>query len=100
MLFSGMYGLVSLTDQGAVSWLVLGIVLLFVFLWYEQRCESPVLDIRIFWQNRTFTCSNIAAMINYGATFAVAFLLLLYLQYMRGFSAEGAGVILVAQPLV
>jgi hypothetical protein len=39
-------------------------------------------------------------MINYGATFAVAFLLLLYLQYMRGFSAEGAGVILVAQPLV
>lgn len=100
MLFSGMYGLVSLTDQSAVSWLVLGIVLLFVFLWYERRCESPVLDIRIFWQNRTFIYSNIAAMINYGATYAVAFLLALYLQYVRGFSAEGAGVILVAQPPV
>ncbi len=39
-------------------------------------------------------------MINYGATFAVAVLLSLYLQYIRGFSAETAGFILVAQPVV
>jgi MFS family permease len=39
-------------------------------------------------------------MINYGATFAVAFLLSLYLQYIKGFSAGTAGLILVAQPIV
>jgi MFS family permease len=39
-------------------------------------------------------------MINYGATFAVAVLLSLYLQYIQGFSAETAGFILVAQPVV
>jgi MFS family permease len=39
-------------------------------------------------------------MINYGATFAVAVLLSLYLQYIKGFSAETAGFILVAQPVV
>jgi MFS family permease len=39
-------------------------------------------------------------MINYGATYGVGFLLSLYLQYIRGFSAETAGLILVAQPLV
>jgi MFS family permease len=39
-------------------------------------------------------------MINYGATFAVAVLLSLYLQYIREFSAETAGFILVAQPVI
>jgi MFS family permease len=41
-----------------------------------------------------------AAMINYGATFAVAVLLSLYLQYIKGFSAETAGFILIGQPVV
>lgn len=100
MLFSSMFGLVSLPSPGAVPWLGAGIAGLIAFFWYERRCASPVLDVRIFWQNRTFTFSNIAAMINYGATYAVAFLLSLYLQYVRGFSAESAGLILVAQPLV
>jgi MFS family permease len=100
MLFSSIFGLVSLPDPGAVSWLVTGIAGFIAFIWYERRCAHPVLDVRIFWQNRTFTFSSIAAMINYGATYAVAFLLSLYLQYLRGLSAESAGLILVAQPLV
>jgi EmrB/QacA subfamily drug resistance transporter len=100
MLFSGIFGLVSLPDPVAFLYLATGFITLFVFLWYEQRCTSPVLDVGIFLQNRTFTFSNIAAMINYGATYAVAFLLSLYLQYVRGFSAEFAGLILVAQPVV
>lgn len=100
MLFSCIFGLVSLPDPGAISWLGVGITGLIAFIWYERRCAHPVLDVRIFWQNRTFTFSSIAAMINYGATYAVAFLLSLYLQYLRGLSAESAGLILVAQPLV
>jgi MFS family permease len=39
-------------------------------------------------------------MINYGATFGVAVLLSLYLQYIQGFSAASAGLILIAQPVV
>ena len=39
-------------------------------------------------------------MINYGATFGVGVLLSLYLQYIQGFSAETAGLILIAQPVV
>jgi len=39
-------------------------------------------------------------MINYGATFGVGVLLSLYLQYIRGFSADTAGLILVAQPVI
>ena len=40
------------------------------------------------------------ALINYGATFAVTFFLSLYLQYIKGFSPEQAGMILVVQPVV
>ena len=39
-------------------------------------------------------------MINYSATFAVTFLLSLYLQYIKGFTPQHAGFILVAQPVV
>jgi MFS family permease len=54
-----------------------------------------------FWRrNRPFAFSNLAALINYSATFAVTFLMSIYLQEVKGFSAERAGVILVAQPIV
>jgi MFS family permease len=41
-----------------------------------------------------------AALINYSATFAVTFLLSLYLQYVKGLSAQNAGLILIAQPIM
>jgi MFS family permease len=47
-----------------------------------------------------FAFSNLAALINYAATFAVAFVLSLYLQYILGYDSRYAGVILVCQPLV
>ncbi len=47
-----------------------------------------------------FLFSNLAALINYSATAAVAFLLSLYLQYLKGFGPEAAGLILIAQPAV
>ncbi|NLO78501.1 MAG: MFS transporter, partial [Methanomicrobiales archaeon] len=50
--------------------------------------------------NRGFTFSNIAALINYSSTYAVTFLLSLYLQYIRLLSPQAAGSILLAQPLL
>ena len=100
MLFSGIFGLLLLPDPQGLAWLSVSLCLSGVFVWWERRCASPLFDLRIFSNNRTFVFSNIAAMINYGATFAVAVLLSLYLQYIQGFSAETAGFILVAQPVV
>jgi len=100
MLFSGIFGMLLLPDPGALSWLFVAVCTAGIFVWWEQRCASPLFNLRIFSNNRTFVFSNIAAMINYGATFAVAVLLSLYLQYIKGFSAETAGFILVAQPVI
>ncbi len=73
-------------------------VVLFVLV--ELRQEFPVMDMNFWRRNRPFAFSNLAALINYSATFAVTFLMSIYLQEVKGFSAERAGVILVAQPIV
>jgi MFS family permease len=38
-------------------------------------------------------------LIHYAATFAITFLLSLYLQYIKGLSPQAAGILLVAQPV-
>jgi len=100
MLFCGIFGLLLLPDPVGAAWILVSVVAAVLFVWWQKQCRFPILDLGIFRANRTFTCSNIAAMINYGATYGVGFLLSLYLQYIRGFSAETAGLILVAQPIV
>jgi EmrB/QacA subfamily drug resistance transporter len=81
--------------------LVLVSVALFV-LWvlWERRARDPMLDLRLFMGNRVFLFSNLAALINYSSTFAVVFLLSLYLQYIKGMTASAAGGVLLIQPLV
>jgi EmrB/QacA subfamily drug resistance transporter len=71
-----------------------------LFVWQELRTKSPVLDMRLFRGNRTFAFSNLAALINYGATFAVGFLLSPYLQVVKGMSPWDAGLLLASQPIV
>jgi MFS family permease len=58
------------------------------------------LQVNLLKGNAVFTFSNLAALINYSATFAVTFLLSLYLQYTKGLGPRDAGLILISQPLV
>ena len=95
-----MYGMTLVPEPLAAVSLVAGGLLLGCFFWWESRSPSPVLDITIFRNNVPFTFSNLAALINYASTYAVAFLISLYLQYTRGFSPETAGLILIAQPII
>src|SRR3990172_5968818 len=95
-----MYGVPLLTAK-AGAWLVaMGLLGLVGFFRWEQRVKHPVLDVNLLKGNAVFTFSNLAALINYSATFAVTFLLSLYLQYTKGLGPRDAGLILVSQPLV
>ena len=80
--------------------LAVGLGGLVAFVLYEQHHDQPIIDIALFRHNRVFAFSSLAALINYAATFAVAFLLSLYLQNVRGFSPQAAGLVLVTQPLI
>ncbi len=79
---------------------IAGLILLVFFIVWEERVEHPILEVRLFRENVTFTLSNLAALLNYSATFAVTYLLSLYLQYIKALTPQQAGMILVAQPIV
>jgi EmrB/QacA subfamily drug resistance transporter len=71
------------------------VVGLALFFWWETRAADPILSVDLLLRNRVFASSNAAALINYSATFAMTFLMSLYLQYNRGLDAQEAGLILV-----
>ncbi len=80
--------------------IVAGLSLFLAFIFWESRIKHPVLEINLFRRNLTFALSNLAALLNYSATFAVGFLLSLYLQYIKSLTPQQAGFILIAQPVV
>jgi EmrB/QacA subfamily drug resistance transporter len=94
------YGLSELPSGGGALLILGGALGLFVLVRYETGTASPLFDVRLFKENRVFAFSNLAALINYSATFCVSFLLSLYLQYIKGLSPQKAGLILLSQPVV
>ncbi len=92
------YGFILLPAMSGVWLIVAGVMGFSAFVRWEMKARSPVLDMNLFRNNRAFTFSNLAALINYSATFAVSFLISLYLQYIKGFEPQSAGFILVAMP--
>jgi EmrB/QacA subfamily drug resistance transporter len=94
-----MLGFTLLPDPEGFILLLAGTALLVVFISRERRISYPLLDLRLWTENRAFAFSNLAAFINYSATFSVTFFLSLYLQFVRGFDPWTAGAILVVQPL-
>jgi MFS family permease len=84
---------------GLIS-ILLGAAGVILFLRWETAFPYPMLNLDLFRGNKLFAFSNLAGVISYAATYAVAFLLSLYLQSIRAMSAQTAGFILVSQPIV
>ncbi|MDF1573556.1 MAG: MFS transporter, partial [Bacteroidales bacterium] len=89
-------------DQGTWAWLLAfcGTAGLIFFLVLESHTDYPVLNVALLRSNRVFAFSNLAALLNYAATFGVTFFLSLYLQYVKGLSPRDAGMILMIQPII
>jgi EmrB/QacA subfamily drug resistance transporter len=94
----GIYLLNRIDFAGAL--IVAGLLGLAIFLKVMTKKHTPLLDVRFLLNNRAFTLSNIATLINYAASFGVIFLFTLYLQYVKGLSAQQAGFVLMVQPCV
>lgn len=99
-LLGVMYGFRLLPSVTGV-WVILGgALMLAAFVLRESRVAYPVLDVRLFRNNAVFALSNLSALINYAATFAVSFLLSLFLQYVKGLDPRSAGLIMLSQPVM
>jgi EmrB/QacA subfamily drug resistance transporter len=95
-----MYGFSTLPRLAGLTTTAAGLLGLIAFVRHESRSPSPLLDMNLFRHNTVFALSNLAALINYAATFAVGFLLSIYLQRIQGWSPQEAGLVLIAQPVV
>jgi Na+/melibiose symporter-like transporter len=94
-------GLSNLTTASSYILILLtGIVLVAIFIRYEYSIDFPLLPIKTFSKNTTFIFSNLATLINYSATFALGYLLSLYLQLVLGLDSTYSGLILLSQPII
>lgn len=77
-----------------------GLAGLVLFLIHESRTAQPMLPVREIIRNKIFFFSNVATLLNYAASFPVAFFFSIYLQVVLGMSPKTTGLILVVQPLI
>jgi EmrB/QacA subfamily drug resistance transporter len=81
-------------DASMVGFLVGGLVLIGAFVLIEQRVAEPMLPLSLF-RVPTMAASLLASMFQGLASFAVLFLVLMYLQGPRGLSPINASLLLV-----
>ena len=94
------YGISKLPSGLSIAFVVIGIVLMVIFVKWELKVQFPVFEVKLFKTNRIFAFSSLAALIHYSSTFGSTFLMSLYLQYIKGFSPQAAGMILIFQPVM
>ncbi|MDO4558217.1 MAG: MFS transporter [Planctomycetia bacterium] len=86
---------------GTIGWTLLALcpIVLVGFVLVEQRHPNPMLHVRELAGNRLFCFSSLASLICYSATYAVSYVLSLYLKEIRGCDPGTAGWVLLTQSL-
>lgn len=101
MILLTIYGLNAFSENFAALALVpIGVVIGILFVRRQLKVDSPVVDVRLFASNISYSLSNLAALLNYAATYAISYLLAIYLQVVAGYPSQTAGLILLAQPII
>ncbi len=88
----------ALIEQGRFGWsspvvlvpLVVGVVALVAFVWWERRAKQPMLPLSLF-RARNFAAGNLATLFIYAAFSLGPFAITIFLQEFGGFSATLAG---------
>jgi len=93
------YGFTTLATSTGLMLTILGLVILVIFGAYELRQKSPVFNMNLF-KNKKFTSSNVAALCSYIAVMVVTTILNYHFQYVRGWNAQMAGMILIITPII
>jgi EmrB/QacA subfamily drug resistance transporter len=82
-----------------IGLLAIGIIALALLPIVEKRVSNPIIDFAMF-RDRVFFSANISLILSFLAMFAVSFMLPFYLEELRGFSTETAGLLLTPFPIV
>lgn len=101
MIVTLMFGLSTFSTIGfAKYFIILGLMLGAIFVIHELKIKNPIIQVRMFYKNAAYTLSNLAALLNYGATFANSYLISIYLQVVKGYDSQVAGIVLITSPII
>jgi hypothetical protein len=79
------------TSARSLTGFAVSVVLLAVFVWWEQRTSYPMLDVRLF-RNMRFSAASGAVTVAFFTLFGFIFLITLYFQFVRGYAPLSTGV--------
>ncbi len=82
-----------------IGLMVVGVVALALLPLVEKRVPNPIIDFAMF-RNRVFFSANISLILSFLALFAVSFMFPFYLEELRGFPIELAGLLMTPLPIV
>jgi EmrB/QacA subfamily drug resistance transporter len=90
-----LWGIISAADRGwsdslVIGALILGALILALFVWFERRTESPMLDMRLF-RNARFSAASLGITIAFFVLMGLIFFLTQYLQSVLDLSPFAAG---------
>lgn len=97
----------ALIEQPQYGWdspwiyapLLLGLVFLAAFIWYEGRAKAPMLPLELF-KIRNFSIGNLATIAIYGALSVATFVLIVFLQEYGHYSALEAGLAMLPVTII
>lgn len=98
--FCMMFGLATITDTLSPFIVASGLILFILFIRHEFHHSNPVLHVSLFKQNKRFSRASFAALLNYSASYAVVYMMSLYLQTVGNRSATESGLIILVQALI
>jgi EmrB/QacA subfamily drug resistance transporter len=81
-----------------IALLVVGLVALVVLPFVEMRVANPIIDLSLF-RRRVFVSANLSLILSFLALFAVSFMMPFYLEQLRNFPTEEAGLLLTPLPI-
>ena len=102
LIFTGLAALLFAVSEGnTLGWtspvilgtFVLALVTLAYFVQHELRISDPLLELRLF-THRNFLLTNLVMSLVFFSFAGISYLLPFYLQYVKGFGASDAGLIL------
>src|SRR5258706_4737682 len=86
------------TSPLLIGTLIIGVLALALLVIVEQRVSDPIIKFSLL-RSRVFLSANVSLILSFLALFAVSFMLPFYLEELRGFSTEQAGLLLTPLPL-
>ncbi len=86
------------TSPLLISTLLISVIAFILLVIAELRVKDPIIKFSLL-RNRVFLSANVSLILSFLALFAVSFMLPFYLEELRGFTTEQAGLLLTPLPL-